>query len=153
MRIQMAAAVLIAASCTIAVVTAQQAPKTLPGVAAARLQVSGKQSFSGNPTHVACVGGQYYNQHSLGFVTRGSRVKVDIVAGDGVDPIASVVIIQMGPNTPNGMRATYSYDDDSGGGRDPRIEVTAEYDGNVMLSVGSYDGAAGCYAVKSELVP
>ena len=45
------------------------------------------------------------------------------------------------------------YDDDSGGGRDPRLEVTADYDGNVTLSVGSYDGSAGCYAIKTELLP
>jgi hypothetical protein len=29
--------------------------------------------------------------------------------------------------------------------------VTADYDGNVVLSVGSYDGAFGCYAAKVEI--
>ena len=152
MRKQIAAAIVMAA-CGSIVVAAEQAPKTLPGVAAAKLQAAVKQAFSGNATLVACVGGQYYNQHSLGFVTRGARIRVDIQAGDGIDPIASVVIVQMGPNAPNGMRATYVYDDDSGGGRDPRLEVTADYDGNVTLSVGSYDGSAGCYAIKTELLP
>ena len=148
---QMAVAVALTASCSMVVVAADQAQKAAPAVAAAKLAAIGKQSFSGNPTFIACVSGQYYNQHSLGFVTRGTRIRIDVQSGDGIDPIASVIVMQMGPNAPNNMRAQYTFDDDSGGGRDPRIETTAEYDGNAMLSVGSYDGAAGCYAVKTEV--
>jgi hypothetical protein len=149
----LAGSLVLAVSLSGAVLTAQEAAKTPPAVAAARLQAISKQNFSGNPTVIACVGGQYYNQHSLGFITRGAHIRVDIQSGDGIDPIASVVLLQMGPNAPNGMRATYAFDDDSGGGRDPRIDLVAEYDGNVIVSVGSYDGAAGCYAMKAELAP
>jgi hypothetical protein len=43
------------------------------------------------------------------------------------------------------------FDDDSGGNLDPRLEFTTQHDGNVVLSVGSFDGALGCYWVKIEV--
>jgi hypothetical protein len=142
--------VALACACTIGAVAAEQKPKSA-AAAAANLAKVGKESFSGNPSLIACVAGQYYNQHSLGFVVRGTRIRVDIQSGETIDPIATVVLLQMGPNAPNGSRASSAFDDDSGGGNDPRIEITAEYDGNVMVSVGSYDGSAGCYALKAEI--
>jgi hypothetical protein len=146
-------ATVLAVSVSVATVAADQAakPKSSPAAAAARLAEIGKLNISGNPTHVACVGGNYYNQHALGFVQRGTRIRVDVVSGDSVDPVASIVLTQMGPNAANGIRVAYAYDDDSGGGRDPRLDSTAEFDGNVVVNIGSYDGAAGCYALKVEL--
>ena len=32
-----------------------------------------------------------------------------------------------------------------------RLDFTAEYNGNVTLNVGSYDGAFGCYAARVEI--
>ena len=101
-------------------------------------------------TAVGCVTGTFYNMHVLGAVVRGTRIRVDITGVD-FDPIAAVVILQMGPQAPGNVRAGYAFDDDSGGGNDPRIEFTAEYDGSVVLSVGSYDGTVGCYATKVQV--
>ena len=150
---RIAMAVALACACSMGAVAAEQKPKAKSAsVAAASLAQIGKESFSGNPTLIACVAGQYYNHHSLGFAARGTRVRVDIQSGETIDPIATVVILQMGPNAPGGMRASSAFDDDSGGGRDPRIELTLEYDANVVVSVGSFDGTAGCYAMKAELI-
>ncbi len=102
----------------------------------------GKLSLDGGGVSiVGCTGGQYNTIHSLGFVTAGTRVRVNFQSGEGIDPIATVLILQMGPNAPNNVRASYAFDDDGGGNQDPRLEFTAEYAGNVIVSVGSYDGA------------
>ena len=150
---RIAMAVVLACACSMGTVAAEQNPKAKSAAAAAaNLELIGKESFSGNPTLIACVAGQYYNQHNLGFAVRGTRVRIDVQSGETIDPIATVVILQMGPNAPNGVRASSAYDDDSGGGRDPRLEVTMEYDGNILVSVGSFDGTPGCYALKAELL-
>ncbi len=151
---RLAIALALACSCSVAALAAEQAPKAKASAAAAaaKLAESGKLSLTGNPTLLACVGGIHYNAHSLGYVVRGTRIKVDFQSGETIDPIASVMITQMGPNAPNGIRAGHAYDDDSGGGSDPRLETTAAFDGNVIVYVGSYDGAHGCYAMKVEIV-
>jgi hypothetical protein len=48
---------------------------------------------------------------------------------------------------------TSAYDDDSGGGNDPRLDATLPFDGNVVLIVGSYDGTFGCYWIKVTATP
>ena len=45
------------------------------------------------------------------------------------------------------------YDDDSGGGNDPRLDATLPFDGNVVLIVGSFDGTFGCYWIKVTATP
>ena len=111
-----------------------------------------KMGFDGKPsTLIGCAGGQFYNTHPLGFTSSGTRVKVDIISGDGIDPMAALVVLQMGPNAPDNARAQYVFDDDSGGNLDPRIEFTTNYDGNLVLSVGSFSGGFGCYWVKVEV--
>ena len=150
-RLAMALALACAGSIGMSANEQASKPKTSPEAAAARIAQIGKLSFSGSPTMIGCAGGQHYTQHSLGFVPRGTRIRVDVISGEAIDPIASIVIAQMGANAPNGMRASYAYDDDSGGGRDPRVEITAEFDGNVTVNMGSYDGTFGCYALKVEM--
>ena len=115
----------------------------------------GSLSISGNPsTLVACVGGKFYNSHSLGFATTNTRISIDVLSGDGIDPTAALTLLQMGGHHPDGQaRASFAYDDDSGGGRDPHIDFTVPYDGHVVLNVGSFDGAFGCYWVKVTVTP
>jgi hypothetical protein len=146
----------VAIGCASAVVVGADQAKPKPSAAnsgeAMAKSVFGKAGFDGKPTQlVACVGGQYYNIHNLGFAPSGSRVKLDVISGDNIDPMATMMVLQMGPNAPNQTRSGFVFDDDSGGGRDPRIETTTSYDGNVILAVGSYDGVFGCYIVKMEI--
>lgn len=153
-------ALALACSCSIAALAAEQSAKAKPSPAAiAANQASsgaaiGTLGISGNASAlVGCAGGTFYNTHVLGAAVRGMRVRVDVASGEGIDPMVSLVILQMGPAAPGGtVRAGYVFDDDSGGGRDPRLEFTAEYDGNMVLSVGSYDGAFGCYGIKVEVI-
>jgi hypothetical protein len=129
----------------------QKAAPAPVGDASARGALA-KLGFDGKPsTLIGCTGGQFYNTHPLGFTTARTRVKVDIISGDGIDPMASLVVLQMGPNAPDTVRAQYVFDDDSGGNLDPRIEFTTNYDGNLILSVGSFSGSFGCYWVKVEV--
>ena len=127
-------------------------PKTPAASAAGARDAMGKLTIDGGSMSiVGCAGGQFYTAHALGFITAGTRVRVNFQSGETIDPIATLLILQMGANVPNNVRASYVFDDDAGGGRDPRLEFTAEYNGNVVLSVGSYDGAFGCYAAKVEI--
>jgi hypothetical protein len=110
----------------------------------------GKMGIDGSPsTLVSCVGGKHYVAHPLGFSVSGTRIRVDVLGSDELDPVAALTVLQMGGNHPDGnARASYVYDDDSGGNLDPRIEFRMEYDGNVVLNIGSFDGDFGCYWVK-----
>lgn len=127
-------------------------PKSQPASAAAARDAMGKLNIDGGVASIiGCTGGSSYVSYPVGFVTTGMHVKVNVQSGETIDPIATVTILQMGANVPGDARASIAYDDDSGGGRDPRLDVTAPYNGNVVLSVGSYDGAFGCYAIKVEI--
>lgn len=111
--------------------------------------------FDGNPSSlIGCTGGKFNNTHSLGYAGRGTRIKVEVISGDAIDPIAALTVLQMGSSHPEGgARASYVFDDDGGGNLDPRIEMALEYDGNVVLSVGSFGGEFGCYWVKIQVTP
>ena len=127
-------------------------PKADPATATALRDGAGTLAIDGSTfSFIGCSGGQYNSIHALGGVTSGVRIRVTIESGEGIDPMATLLILQMGNGVPSNVRANYSFDDDSGGGRDPRVELTAPYNGNVILSIGSYDGAFGCYAVKVEM--
>jgi hypothetical protein len=139
-------------------VFADQAPakqKSQPAAATADRSARSALStlgFDGKPSSlIGCTGGQFYTSHPLGYTAAHTRVKIDVISGEGIDPIASLVVLQMGANAPDGARAQYVYDDDSGGNLDPRIEFTTNYDGNLVLSVGSYSGSFGCYWLKVEV--
>jgi hypothetical protein len=109
--------------------------------------------FDGKPsTLIGCAGGRFYNTHALGFTAAGTRLRIDILSGDGIDPVATAALLEMGAPAPDAQaRMSYFFDDDSGGNLDPRLEFTTQHDGNVVLSVGSFDGAFGCYWVKIEV--
>ena len=113
----------------------------------------GKLAIDGNPSSlVSCVGGNDYKNFPLGSTVAGTRIRVDVLSGEGIDPIAALTVLQMGARHPEGRaRASFAFDDDSGGNLDPRIEFTTEYEGNVVLSVGSYDGSFGCFWVKVDV--
>ena len=126
--------------------------KTAPAADASTRSAMEKMGIEGRPsTLVGCAGGSFYTTHSLGAAPARTRIRVDVQSGDNIDPIATLVILQMGANVPNNARAQYVFDDDSGGNSDPRIEVTTEFDGNVVLSVGSYSGSFGCYFLKVDV--
>jgi hypothetical protein len=128
-------------------------PKTDAGSAAIGRAAIGKLAIDGSiATIIGCTGGQHQDTHSIGFVPSGARVRVTFQSGDGIDPMATLVLLQMGSGVPSNVRASYAFDDDSGGGRDPRVELTAPYNGHVMLHIGSYDGAFGCYGAKVEIL-
>lgn len=113
----------------------------------------GKLSIEGNPSSlVSCVGGSDYKVFPLGSTVSGTRIRVDVTSGEGIDPVAAITVLQMGARHPEGQaRAQYVYDDDSGGNLDPRIQFTTEFEGNVVLSVGSYNGNFGCFWVKVDV--
>ena len=113
---------------------------------------AGSMSISGRPsTLIGCAGGGFYNTHPLGAAPSGTRIRVDVQSGEGIDPIAAASILQLGASAPDGARMQFVADDDSGGNLDPRMEFTLSFDANVVLSVGSYSGGFGCYFVKVEV--
>ncbi len=138
----------------------QIAPKAKNPVATPRQaggpekNLMGTLGIDGSPsTLVACVGGKFYNTHALGFATAGTRIRVDTTSAD-VDPTAMLIMMRMGGHDPQGQSSASSvYDDDSGGGNDPRLDATLPFDGNVVLIVGSYDGTFGCYWIKVTATP
>lgn len=152
MLIRIVTAALITVLVTPAAWAQTAKPKASAASAASSRESIGKLSLDGGSVSlVGCSGGQSHTVHVIGFVTSGTRVRVNFQSGDSIDPIATLMLLQMGPNAPNNVRANYAFDDDGGGGRDPRLEITATHDGNVILSVGSYDGAFGCYAARVEI--
>jgi len=83
------------------------------------------------------------------FVLEGLALgALGILIGNAV---ATAAILQMGALAPDNSRMSFVYDDDSGGNLDPRLDFTTEFDGNLVLSVGSFDGSFGCYWVKVEV--
>jgi hypothetical protein len=44
----------------------------------------------------------------------------------------------------------YQSNDDTDG-VDPRLDFTLEFDANVVLSIGSFDGEFGCYLLKVDV--
>jgi hypothetical protein len=117
--------------------------------------LSGPTAIDGRPsTLVGCAGGNFYTTHALGASTAGTRIRVDVQSGDGIDPVLTAAILQMGAPAPDGQaRMSYVFDDDSGGNLDPRLEFTLQYDANVVLSIGSFSGGFGCYWIKVEVTP
>jgi hypothetical protein len=137
-------------------VAPQAKPKAPKGALEANADATrspvGTMGIDGRPsTLVGCAGGSFYNTHPLGAAPSGTRIRVDVTSGDGIDPIATAAILQMGAAAPDNARMQYVVDDDSGGNRDPRLEFTLQFDANVVLSVGSYNGSFGCYWVKVEV--
>jgi hypothetical protein len=144
--------VLAVALCTVGL-SAEQKPRK-PQVRT-RVPSAAKMSINGLPsTLAACVGDVFYNTHALGAAPRGTRVVVDLTADDVLDTIATALVVQMGPDTPDGNpRVQFQYNDDSGTNTDSRLDFTLEYDANVILQVGSYSGEFGCYLAKVEVTP
>lgn len=136
--------------------TAQQSAATPKGKArtatGAAGDVSRKASFTGNPSSiVACAGDTWYNTHPLGASVRGTRIRIDVDGGEDFDAVATAVIMQQGAAAPNAQtRVQYQSNDDTDG-VDPRLDFTLEFDANVVLSIGSFDGEFGCYLLKVDV--
>ena len=112
-----------------------------------------KMAIQGNPSSlVGCAGGKFYNAHAIGASTARTRIIVDFQAQEGFDPIATAVVLQMGPGAPEETaRVQFQFSDDNAGTLEPRLDFTLEYDANVVISVGSFGGGFGCYAMKVDV--
>jgi hypothetical protein len=112
------------------------------------LAISGTASSARN-----CVGDAGANVHALGFVPANSRVVITFTSD--FDPVASTTLLQLGQDAPDTRaRASFVYDDDSGGNLEPELRFTTGYSGTLVLHVSKYsaDSEAGCYFYKVEIV-
>ena len=85
--------------------------------------------------------------HDLGFLPAGRNVTV-VVEGVSNDfnPVAAVLVPSIGQMAGNAVKTTTFYDDDSGGDRDPRIELVTPNAGTYLLMVNDLtDATVGCY--------
>lgn len=72
-----------------------------------------------------------------------------------IDPVASVTIMQMGLDAPDGRtRSNFVFDDDTGGNLEPELRFTTSFSGTLVLHVSKYSAerSAGCYFYKFEIV-
>jgi hypothetical protein len=100
-----------------------------------------------------CIGPSGANIHSIGWVPGNSRVTVTF--SSDFDPVASITIMQMGLEAPDGRaRSNYVFDDDSGGNLEPELRFTTSFSGTLVLHVSKFSESrdAGCYFYKVEIV-
>ena len=96
-----------------------------------------------------CIGPSGANVHSIGWVPGNSRVTVTF--SSDFDPVASITIMQMGLDAPDGRaRSNFVFDDDSGGNREPELRFTTSFSGTLVLHVSKFSAerSAGCYFYK-----
>jgi hypothetical protein len=91
--------------------------------------------------------------HELGFIPAGVSVTVNVQSlSDDFNPVAAVIVPTIGQPAANTIKTTTFYDDDSGGGRDPRINFVAPQSGTYLLLVNDLtDSVAGCYRYQVVL--
>ena len=100
-----------------------------------------------------CIGPSGANIHSIGWVPGNSRVTVTF--SSDFDPVASITIMQMGLEAPDGRaRSNFVFDDDSGGNLEPELRFTTSFSGTLVLHVSKFSESrdAGCYFYKVEIV-
>jgi len=127
-----------------------KAPKqAAPGAAVNRPFAISGQASSGRH----CIGPDGANIHSLGHAPGNSRVTVTF--SSDFDPVASVTVMQMGLEAPDGRaRSNFVFDDDSGGNLEPELRFTTGFSGTMVLHVSKFSAerSAGCYFYKVEIV-
>lgn len=99
-----------------------------------------------------CIASTGTKTHDLGAMPSGTRITITFLSD--FDPVAGVTILQMGIDAPDGRaRASYVYDDDTGGNLEPEIRFTTSHSGTAVLHVGKYSStsSAGCYYYKAEI--
>lgn len=100
-----------------------------------------------------CIGPSGANIHSIGWVPGNSRVTITF--SSDFDPVASVTIMQMGLEAPDGRaRSNFVFDDDSGGNLEPELRFTTSFSGTLVLHVSKFSESrnAGCYFYKVEII-
>jgi hypothetical protein len=100
-----------------------------------------------------CIGPSGANIHSIGWVPSNSRVTISFQSD--FDPVASVTIMQMGLEAPDGRaRSNFVFDDDSGGNLEPELRFTTSFSGTLVLHVSKFSESrnAGCYFYRVEIV-
>jgi hypothetical protein len=119
-----------------------------PGDRASALAISGTASSARN-----CIGPSGANVHALGWVPSNSRVVITFTSD--FDPVASTTLMQLGQDAPDSRaRASFVYDDDSGGNLEPELRFTTAYSGTLVLHVSKFSAEreAGCYFYKVEII-
>ena len=94
--------------------------------------------------------------HDLGWIPAGFRVDVDVESysppNSDFDPVASVIVTTMGVAGGNAAKVTTFYDNDSGGGRSPRVSFVTPQGGTYVLLVSDQSGqAVGCYRYQANI--
>jgi len=85
--------------------------------------------------------------HDLGALPSGIHVVVTVESySEGFNPVAAVVVPQLGEKAANTVKVATFYDNDSGGDSDAKIDFVTPRAGNFVLFVGDFtDATAGCY--------
>jgi hypothetical protein len=109
----------------------------------------GPLAISGTPSSAQhCVGGNSVpNVHEIGRIDRDSQVTISFDAD--FDALAGMTRITLDPVS--GAGGHFVVDDNSGGGRNPALNFTANAGDNVVLYVTGTNGATGCYRYKVEI--
>ena len=111
------------------------------------LAISGMASSARN-----CIGPSGANVHGIGWVPANSRIVITFTSD--FDPVASTTLMQMGQDAPDSRaRASFVYDDDTGGNLEPELRFTTSYSGTLVLHVSKFSAEreAGCYFYKVEI--
>ncbi len=117
-----------------------------PGVVVQAVPVASARTISGaasSATHCTTTAAAA-NVHDLGRVEQGNRISLTFAAN--FDAVAGAHIV----NVPTQQSVGYT-DDNSGGGTDPALTITAPHTGSLALHVGGVGGAFGCYRYKVEI--
>ena len=74
------------------------------------------------------------------------NVSSSMPADSAFDPVAAVVVAGVGATAGSTVKTSTFYDNDSGGGKDPRITFVAPQRGTYFLLIGENSGSGGgCY--------
>ena len=94
--------------------------------------------------------------HDLGWLPAGINVQVTVaVSGPATstfDPVAAVVVAGVGATAGGTVKTTTFYDNDSGGGKDPKITLVTPQKGTYFLLIGENSGSGGgCYRYQVSI--
>ena len=114
--------------------------------------VSRPQASIGGPANgVYCtsLGENGVSVQDLGGLPAGLHVQItvqSVTTNNGFNPVAAVVVARLGTAAANTIQTSTFYDDDSGGGQDPRLDFVTPFGGIYLLLVNDQsDTVAGCY--------
>lgn len=121
-------------------------PPAAVATSAASTSVISPAAITGMPSSAQhCISGNAVaNVHEIGRVENGNRFTITMATN--FDAVLGASLVNAA-----GQQAASWTDDNSGGGVEPQLSITAPHAGSLALYVAGVNGAAGCYRYQVEI--